>query len=528
MPTTNNFMPQQPTPESLPDLRPTVDVVAELKRRSGTTSARCVYVQALDSSIEGTQTVLHFADPYRDAPGVVSLSSPNSAEEARAILDEIIPLRESFQILTALAQARAISAPLIIEGDTSVGKTYLVEKFTELVIGRGVKPIDFYCNKHTDASELMGKWVPRVKSAQEEQAWDTFLRTPYGSERLAALADEAETLAARPEMPLEQRRGILLERLKTLARESGVIGGNVEFDFQLGAAPKAFMERRFTDGRRTYEPGGPGNILHIEEVGLAQPGVVNALLPLRGSHGRLADSFQLYQDGGREIVRGTDTQLVFSTNPPEGLGYKSRNEVDAALAAACLWLPVAPLSTASLTTAAEYFTTYRLGAGIHRAPAQYFEMREAPELGKQIASLLAIFHEHYVSAVKNTAAGRIQQIPRTIRSFGQVAALLECVQAGDFAAKKFDVVATLTNAVDLVYLVPLQSDAATSTDLRTKWELLLRDATLGTVQFRGSTTTREAALRTLVEERAQHRPSQAAGRSSPRTDPRVAAVVNGL
>ena len=54
-------------------------------------------------------------------------------------------MQESRQLLSVIAQAYDKRQILLIEGPTSIGKTYMVDKFVELLYGRGEQPYNFYC-----------------------------------------------------------------------------------------------------------------------------------------------------------------------------------------------------------------------------------------------------------------------------------------------------------------------------------------------------------------------------------------------
>lgn len=62
----------------------------------------------------------------------------------------------------------------------------MINKFTELLYGKGAKPLDLYCSGQTDVSELMGKWVPNVGASEETKAkWSKFIESEYGQEQSA-------------------------------------------------------------------------------------------------------------------------------------------------------------------------------------------------------------------------------------------------------------------------------------------------------------------------------------------------------
>ena len=116
---------------------------------------------------EKQKRYLYIGNPYEDRPIITRLETEARQEDIEAIKREIIPMRESFEILEAMARTYKHRDPLLIEAPTAIGKTYLAEKFTEMLYGKGVKPLDFYCSGQTDVSELMAKWVPKVETEEE-------------------------------------------------------------------------------------------------------------------------------------------------------------------------------------------------------------------------------------------------------------------------------------------------------------------------------------------------------------------------
>ncbi len=131
-----------------------------------------IFEEEIDPETGEKKKFIYIGNPYKERPLIIKLETEATREEVEAIKKEIIPMRETFEILEAIAMTYRLRQPLLIESPTSIGKTFLVEKFTELLYGYGVKPLDFYCNGQTDVSELMAKWVPRVETLEEKRIWE--------------------------------------------------------------------------------------------------------------------------------------------------------------------------------------------------------------------------------------------------------------------------------------------------------------------------------------------------------------------
>ena len=76
-----------------------------------------------------------FFNSMSDYLGLVSGKKMESAEDwkTEVIKKEIIPMKESFEILEAMARTYKHRQPLLIEAPTAIGKTYLADKFTAAI-----------------------------------------------------------------------------------------------------------------------------------------------------------------------------------------------------------------------------------------------------------------------------------------------------------------------------------------------------------------------------------------------------------
>ncbi|MDW7988082.1 MAG: AAA family ATPase [candidate division WOR-3 bacterium] len=290
-------------------------------------------------------------------------------------------MRESFEILEALARTYKNKEPLLIEGPTATGKTFLVEKFTEFLYGRGVKPLDFYCSGQTDVSELMAKWVPKVETEEEKKKWQDFLELTETQIKLSQIAQEIEE---KENMSREQKLVLIHERLQELVKEAG-LSERTQWRFQYGAVPQAMGLIKNPDSTFSFnEQRGDGFILHIEEVGLAEPQVINALLKIPGKRGQLAEEIQLWENDGKKVKAGPKFWVVFSTNPPEE--YLARNAVDPALARGTVFKRIGEISEKSLYLAADYYFNYKVGEKPKEKPEGcILDIYNYPEIGKEIA-----------------------------------------------------------------------------------------------------------------------------------------------
>lgn len=252
--------------------------------------------------------------------GGVPVESFAKREEIEEILSDITPREDTIKMLQSMAVNFTLGRGLIIEGSTGIGKTYCVDRFTELVFGKGKKPIDFYCNGETSTCEFLAKYVPNTEKEDDALKWQDFIKSEEGEKIIKELENKAE-------------KGITAEDLQDILSqmaEKAKISSNIpNWKFQFGALPRAMTLGKDISKPISDENPSLGTILHMQEVGLAQTEIVNALLQLGGKEGKIAESINLWEDGGREVKAGPNFWIVYSTNPPEL--YEGRQPIDSAL-----------------------------------------------------------------------------------------------------------------------------------------------------------------------------------------------------
>jgi len=446
-----------------------------------------------ESKEEKTKRYIYIGNPYEGRPTITKLETNASQEEIEAIKREIIPMPESFEILEAMAQTYKHHQPLLIEGPTAIGKTYLADKFTELRYGKEVKPLDFYCSGQTDVSELMAKWVPKVETEEEKRKWREFLESAEAQVEISKIAQETEQ---KEKLSQEQKLALIHTRLQKLAKSVG-LSEKTQWRFQYGAVPKAMGLTRNPDGSFSFdEQKGLGFTLHIEEVGLAEPQVINTLLKLRGKKGQLAEEIQLWENGGKKVKSGPKFWAFFSTNPPEE--YLARNEVDPALARGVVFKRMKELSEESLHLSADYYFTYKLGGKPEEKPEGcIFDIYNHAEIGREISKVVSAFHNDLNKELKKGEKGRQQRIPLTLDDMARVADALIDVQIRNKKTGQLDLTETLKNLIHFYYLDRLADEELKETMKANLNELLEGDT--GKIEFEGKVLARKEFFDILVE-----------------------------
>ena len=288
-------------------------------------------IEPVEKNIESMENIFSIETKIEEKDGVevekniirfggVPVESYASKEEIEEILSEVWPTDEAVKMLQAMATNFTLGRGLIIEGGTGIGKTYCVDRFTELVFGKGKKPIDFYCSGETSTCEFLAKYVPNTEKQEDILKWQYFVQSKEGKEIIKELESKAE-------------KGISTEDLENvlclLAEKAEITSDIPNWKFQLGALPRAMTLGKDIEKPISEENPSLGTILHMQEIGLAQSEIVNALLQLGGKDGKIAESINLWEDGGREVKAGPNFWIVYSTNPPET--YEGRQPIDSAL-----------------------------------------------------------------------------------------------------------------------------------------------------------------------------------------------------
>ncbi|MBI5306432.1 hypothetical protein HZB04_02520 [Candidatus Wolfebacteria bacterium] len=252
----------------------------------------------------------------------MKVESLASREDILEVLKEIHPTAESLELLQSMAETFQQGRGLIVEGETARGKTYLMNKFTEMMFGRGVKPVDFYCNGQTDTMSLMAKWVPKTEDTEDSARWEEYAESKDGRKAMQEIIDSVKNGITNPKE--------IQNQFTSLAQKAGVNKSVSQWQFQYGALSRAMTLAK--DPTKPISEKNPvrGTFMHIQEVGLAETHVIDALLQLGGEKGKLAGEIQLWEDGGRRVESGENFWIYYSTNPPEN--YPNRQGIDQALA----------------------------------------------------------------------------------------------------------------------------------------------------------------------------------------------------
>ena len=387
--------------------------------------------------------------------GGIKVETFASKEDVEKISAGILETKESQDMLKSIAIHYNLRQPLILEGGTALGKSFAVEKFSELIYGEGEEPITFDCSGQTDVSELMAKWVPKT-GEENEKKWEEFSETEEGQRELRQIYQEIEE----KKITEDEARNLIQKKIEDIARKAGIKTGG-EWKLQFGAIPRAMT---------IEEAGGKkGRICHIQEVGLARPEVVNALLRTRGHGKKLKKSFQLWENGGKKVEAGELYWLVYSTNPPEAeAGFLERNEIDPALIRASVYKKLPDkLSEQSVDEFADFYfsggeekpeveeESYYISA------EKQLDYQKDKKLRSYISRAVSFFHTEFEKALEQgLEKDRIQQNPVTPDHLAAVADFLKEFQVKNDKTGLIDFSKTMDEAIEIYYLNSLASEEA--------------------------------------------------------------------
>lgn len=288
---------------------------AAVEQRQGRSMIDIIITKKLDPS-SGLEQEVNIVDIAG-----VPIESMAPKEDLKATIAEIHPTAGALELLQAMALSFQQKRGLIAEGETARGKTYLMNKFTQLIFGREARPVDFYCNGQTDTMSLMAKWVPKTDNPEDGRKWQVWSASLEGQRAFQSIMDDAQD-----GMETEE----IQRKFTSFINLAGINKQISQWELQLGALPRAMVMP--TDPTKPISEDNPsrGMFIHIQEVGLAETHVIDALLQLGGEKGRIASEIQLWDDGGRVIKGGPKFWVYYSTNPPEN--YPNRQGIDQALA----------------------------------------------------------------------------------------------------------------------------------------------------------------------------------------------------
>lgn len=479
-----------------------IDIMEQLRKKDedGYYKTGVVYEPAPNGPYKG---VLHFGDPYAENKMIVkSIPTRCSQADIEAITKKIIWFPETTKMYFLMAAAFEARMPAMFEGPTNIGKTFNFRRFTELIKGKGVKGEEFQCDGQSNTGNLFAKHVPSTGAGDANlKRWEQFLETDYAKAELEAASSK---LHGAKGLDPSVRASLMQSKVRELALAAGLATESA-WKIELGAVFKAFVATIGEDGKTTYEVGkdgrgGEGNFLMIDEYGTAKPNVAIALNQLRGANRRVNTSIRCYEAGGIDFQAGAEYWFMAATNPPEGEGYLERSAIDASTARGYLYTRFDDLSPKSYMMAAEKLVGFKAGNGPERRPPGCFlEYNKHPELTRELARVIALFHLEYKEALKAGEEDREQVFVASLDDISSTATQMLSTQVLNPNTRTADMIETLKAAVEQSYLN--RHTVKFAENMRTHLDSILNHK-VSARSWRGQVTPLGKIIETLTAEAA--------------------------
>ncbi len=273
----------------------------------------------------------------------VEVETYASEEDIQQLKEEIILSNLDQTLLRKTAECYKLKQPILFEGDPGAGKTFLFEKFIEMVYGKGC-PIDTLVGSpRTSELDILGHWAPRGDKGVDKDKYDEEIKSYQKSEGVKTLSEEFnENLSSLNE---KLKTGVITDddfetefsqisteftkRQKDLLVEhfskSSVSINDSDWEFKQGALLRAYAGR-----------DGKGNPLIVDEFNIIPSNYQQIFLQIGGQGGGLSEKVSFWGNGGKtSYKRGPETALFFASNFPEKT--EGRSEVVAPMSDRLVW-----------------------------------------------------------------------------------------------------------------------------------------------------------------------------------------------
>jgi len=200
----------------------------------------------------------------------------------------------SLDLLKRTAIAVKLNQPLLLEGETDIGKSKAFEYLAHMVNRRVYR---LSVAGQTDVSEFVGKYVPNTEGTQK-----TFERILRNRQKLTQRSKEILDNVFED----KNRDSLNEDECKEIAQLEGLeFGEKVQWVWQDGLIVQAM-----THGNKR------GAWLYLDELGAAEPQIIVKLNRIFENQRRL----EIAENGNRLVEGGGDFRIFASTNPPEYAG----------------------------------------------------------------------------------------------------------------------------------------------------------------------------------------------------------------
>lgn len=273
----------------------------------------------------------------------VELETEASEEDINQLKEEIILSNLDQTLLRKIAECYKLKQPILFEGDPGAGKTFLYEKFIEMLYGKNC-PIDTLVGSpRTSELDILGHWAPKGEKKIDPEKYNDEIIAYEKSIEFKTLTGEFNTKLSNLNQQLLDNRVNEEEFEKVFSEisieftqkqkdsimnhfsNSSLSVSDSDWEFKQGALLRAYAGRE-----------GKGYPLIVDEFNIIPSNYQQIFLQIGGQGGGLSEKVSFWGNGGKTSYhRGKETAIFFASNFPEKT--EGRSEVVAPMSDRLVW-----------------------------------------------------------------------------------------------------------------------------------------------------------------------------------------------
>lgn len=426
----------------------------------------------------------------------VEIETYASKEDIEKIKSEILLSRLDQKMLREIVDSYKLNQPILFEGDPGAGKTFLYEKFIEMIYGKDCAIDTLVGSPRTSELDILGHWAPKESSVEYDSVMQKYQDSDIPNNISEGINDQIEALNSKLNTNEISQDDFLADldsltkkyqeiQKKTIFKfmeDSGVKLGDSDWEFKQGALLRAYSGR-----------DGKGYPLIIDEFNLIPSNYQQIFLQISGQNGGLSNQVSFSGNGDKTIFkRGPETALFFASNFPEKTS--GRSEVVPPMSDRLIW---------NVLSNEEYKDKKRAikqtaGGRLSKRKKESFGMEsssiEIPiekgiqwdkvldeELGEQIADIVDILDEQFVAQyeavgdkilVNEDKRERVQKLEFSGRNSLRLFNYLDKFQFINEETGEIDFTKTLKNGYEKYYVNRIYDEKLRNKSLKIFDELM--------------------------------------------------------
>ncbi|MFA5431867.1 MAG: AAA family ATPase [Candidatus Paceibacterota bacterium] len=454
----------------------------------------------------------------------VELETSATKEELENIKNELIFSNTDQKIIKMIATCYKLHQPLMLEGAPGLGKTFLVEKFSQMIHGEKGSIVNINGTPKTSELEILGHWAPKGLKEEENQRYNEEFNSVMNKKENLDLQKSFNQELGKLNSELSQeiinedeykeKFGELstryIEETKRFLQSTQLnnfIKPGSDWEFQRGALMESYVGNN-----------GRGKILFVDEFNIIPSNYQQIFLQISGKRGGLSDSINFWGNGNQtKYERGEDTFIVFASNYPETT--EGRNVVSDPMTDRLVWYSIPGEDAKEKRRIAILSDGGNLKSVLSEeikvdkeknkpvALEQILWKKELAEsLGRQITSIGLFLDENFEKQyqqvgdsidINGSKRRRTQKLELSPRNFYRFSDYISDFQTRNNETGFVDFTETLQNAFEMYYVNRLASP-----ELRENMKKLFNEimaGSTGKVNFEEKVMTRKEVLDILTE-----------------------------